>query len=332
MCPETLEIIGRKNISIDRFRELLVRYEKTGIAAYSELILGLPGETYESFCNGIEKLFEAGQHSSLFVYNCELLVNSKIGNKEFRDKYKIETARTPFNQDHFEPFAGGICEYSNIIVSTSSMSRNDWVKTSLFSVFVQALHCLGLLQCAAIYLFFEQNVKYVDFYKSLLDAFSHDGGLCGTVYSKILEKLTRYAQSNDTWSFFDERFGKISWPIEEGIFLELVSSHEELYSFAKEFMKKYISDSDLIDELIGYQQFILKKPDDNCEGVSFNYDFHGYFEKIYIHEYEKLLPRNCTLSKKSKGFSDMKEYAKNVVWFGRRSDKTLSTDIEKVTL
>ena len=34
----------------------------------TELIMGLPGETYDSFCEGICKLIEAGQHNAMTVY------------------------------------------------------------------------------------------------------------------------------------------------------------------------------------------------------------------------------------------------------------------------
>ena len=49
---------------------------------YSELILALPGETYESFIKGIGKLFEIGQHFVFEVYNCMLLPNAVMGQKE----------------------------------------------------------------------------------------------------------------------------------------------------------------------------------------------------------------------------------------------------------
>ena len=65
-------------------------YTNRGIMAYSELILGLPGETYESFSEGIETLFECGQHKSVIVYPCELLPNSQLGSKDAVEKYKIE--------------------------------------------------------------------------------------------------------------------------------------------------------------------------------------------------------------------------------------------------
>lgn len=328
MCPETLEIIGRKNISMSRFRELLMRYEKMGLSAYSELILGLPGETYDSFCDGVEELFEAGQHSSLFVYNCELLVNSKIGDEAFREKYEIETAEIPFNQDHFEPMTSGVQEYSHIIVSTSTMNRESWIKTASTSVLLQSLHCLGLLQCIAIYLYNEKGIRYIDFYREIFDVLQNDSGVCGEIYRSTIEKIREYSNGERSWSFFDDRFGKISWPIEEGTFLELVTNTKSLYDCIRPCIEKYI-DSDIADELIKYQEFIVKKPNDNRDVYSFKYDFYDYFESFYVGDSKPLKKADCEYSKPVDGYKDLKTYAKEIVWFGRRNDRMISSEVEK---
>lgn len=327
LCPETLEIIGRKNISVTHFKELLMKYKKAGLAAYSELILGLPGETYESFKNGVEMLLEAGQHSSVFIYNCELLVNSRIGREDFRKKYEIEAVKIPFNQDHFALTVDAAQEYSNIIVSTSTMKREDWVKTAAFSVFVQAFHCLGLLQCAAIYLYYEKKIPYSEFYCNLCAELEKDSGICGDIYRKAIKKISDYSQGLDRWSYCSEEFGNISWPVEEGLFLQYESNYDEFYEFAEKYISKLVDDKELLGELIKYQRFILKKHSDNGEFNSFRYDFFNYFEKIDIGEYEPLEKTDCAYAKKDAGYDSVDSYAKQVIWFGRRNSSTLSTDI-----
>jgi radical SAM superfamily enzyme YgiQ (UPF0313 family) len=70
MDEHTLSIIKRKNIRITNFKELMKRYAEANIPTYTELIIGLPGETYASFANGIDTLLEAGAHDGLQVYTC----------------------------------------------------------------------------------------------------------------------------------------------------------------------------------------------------------------------------------------------------------------------
>ena len=110
-------------MSLDFFKNLLTRYNQNGMKAYSELILGLPGETYESFCDGIEQLLEGGQHMSINFFNCELLMNSIMNDPEYMKKYEIEYAVTEQHQYHVVPDRKDITEFSRIVVSTSTMNE-----------------------------------------------------------------------------------------------------------------------------------------------------------------------------------------------------------------
>ena len=53
--------IKRDNISLDAYQEVQRRFAAEGVATYSDLILGLPGETYESFARLIgQRQFSGG--------------------------------------------------------------------------------------------------------------------------------------------------------------------------------------------------------------------------------------------------------------------------------
>ena len=158
MSSEVLNRINRKNMPLENFLELMSLYNSNNIAAYSEIILGLPGETYESFREGIEQLLECGQHMAINFFNCELLANSVMSDPEYIKKYEIEYAVTEQHQYHVVPHSKGIPEYSKIVVSTSTMSKEDWIKCNILHVFVRTFHNLGLLQCLAIYLYYENKI------------------------------------------------------------------------------------------------------------------------------------------------------------------------------
>ena len=92
----TARNIGRKNLTMEHFASLMKKYNEAGIPTYSELILGLPAETKESFCKGICKLLENGQHNSVSVYHCEVLPNSELAQPEYIEKHKIEIYTNDF--------------------------------------------------------------------------------------------------------------------------------------------------------------------------------------------------------------------------------------------
>ncbi|MGN1169372.1 MAG: B12-binding domain-containing radical SAM protein [Acutalibacteraceae bacterium] len=88
LSPQVLRNVGRHNMSIDSFISQLKRYREAGMHTYTDLILGLPGETFESFCRGLFAVIEAGQCFSININRCELLPNSLMNSQEIISKYK----------------------------------------------------------------------------------------------------------------------------------------------------------------------------------------------------------------------------------------------------
>src|SRR6185369_9574486 len=75
----TLEAIKRDNISLGTYMELQRRFTRDKVETYSDLILGLPGETYESFVKGVDTLIENGQHNRIQFNNLSILPNAEMG-------------------------------------------------------------------------------------------------------------------------------------------------------------------------------------------------------------------------------------------------------------
>ncbi|MBO5432747.1 MAG: radical SAM protein, partial [Clostridia bacterium] len=120
MNEQVLKNVGRKNISTEKFRELMLKYNEINISTFSELILGLPGETYETFCEGVNILIENGQHYAINIYPCELLPNAEMGQKAYQEKFGIKSTRVPFKLIHSNESQkkDDIVEYSEYITST----------------------------------------------------------------------------------------------------------------------------------------------------------------------------------------------------------------------
>jgi len=60
-----LQYVKRDNISLDAYQDLQHRFTKDKIETYTDMILGMPGETYDSFFNGISSVIENGQHNRI---------------------------------------------------------------------------------------------------------------------------------------------------------------------------------------------------------------------------------------------------------------------------
>lgn len=318
---KVLNAIGRKNIDLPYFRKLLLMYAEAGIPTYSELILGLPEETYDSFTKGICKLLENGQHKSINVYPCELLPNSKLGSEEFINKYRIQTTHLPFAQFHCEKDSSDITEYSNLITSTSTLSRSEWVDSYFFATLVQSFHCLDIIRESAIFIRENYGISYEDFYKKLQNfVFSEKHTYLFNVFSDVKEHLNGVSLAVCSLGIHDSRFGTISYEPDENMFLNSVYDSEALFAQLLKFLKS-LTDDETARMLTDYQKAIINLPMKENFSANFPCDLPSYFKALEKGE-KKLLNKEKTKVSFTSPFkaSSWEQYARECVWYGRRNE------------
>ena len=324
--PTVLENIGRRNLDVDYYTELNARYSAAGIPTYTELILGLPGETYESFCKGLCYLLEAGQHNSMTVYTCQVYCNSPLAQPEYRDKYGIRWERQKLHGIHYPANFNGVQEYYDVIVETKDMSKADWVRANMFSVTLQSFHHLGLLRCFALYARYELNISYFDFYNRLLDyIFSDESRYICKLFRKIEHDTEDTAHSD--WCYQNDVFSKVGWYFEEGIFLDLVYNFEQYKKDIYGFVSSLGIEDGILRELFAYQCGIIRLPGQEKVTVASEYDFYGYIENIYENNYTPLEKKKTVLTVyPSKHIDAWDVYAREIIWYGKRRSATLLTN------
>lgn len=326
LSETVLKNINRKNLTLEHFSELLKKYNKAGIPTYSELILGLPGETKKSFCEGICKILESGQHNSLSIYYLEMLPNSQMSEKSYIAKHKLETIEIGFNHMHSTKKNTDNEEFSHIVQSTATLSKEDWIYCNLFSICVQTFHFLGFLRFVALFLVNEKNVSYFDFYSSLLDFIMNaKGTLLNKVFCSFKEKLSSSLAGD--WNFTDSDFGEAAWAFEEGAYLTFLKNSRLVREEMSDFIKSFFSDAAIYEEVIGFQDAILRSCNKEDKEYSFSYDFLEYFTRLQNGQSARLDKHSVRyIFKAEKNYTDWKEFAKEIVWFGRRRGDTLYSD------
>ncbi len=320
MNEVALRNIGRENISPELFSELMGYYNEAGIATYTELILGLPGETCESFVDSLNKLLELGQHNSIYVHNCEWLPCSGMGKKEYMERFAIKTTSIPLNQPHHA--AGDseeIPEMSSIVTSTYSMTEADWKKMNIFAATVQACHHMGLLQLFAIYLYSEGLSTYKKFYTSFVDWFyARSESVAGRALHNIDKNLDDVLAGRATLSCSDARFGNIMWTFEEYFFLSATYESEKFYADAEEFLRSFGMDEDIFKELMLLQRNITKKPFAGKTQLDVSYDFLEYFRRAIDGKKIPLKKEDNTVVIDAKPFDSWADFSRIVAWYGRK--------------
>ncbi len=329
MSPVAAENVGRTNISMTHYTDLMNMYNAAKIPTYTELILGLPGETYKSFTDGIGMLLKAGQHHSIYVHNCEWLPCSAMGSKGYVDKFKIATTFIPLNQPHMEsPKGDEIPEYSQIVTGTYSMDNNMWIEMNMISYVVQCFHHMSLLQFFAIYLYYEQNVDYIDFYERLLKFMeSNPSTICGRVFASVRQQLQDVVRGTGSLVCFDEKFGDVAWSFEEYAFLEIVYDLIIFYDEMKEFLTSFAIENDILEDMLLFQRNMIKIPNKKETAFKINYNFPSYFAGKFKNENTALAKQKTTVTvRDDMNIDGWVDYARIVVWYGRKESKNIYTD------
>ncbi|MDD6012067.1 MAG: radical SAM protein [Oscillospiraceae bacterium] len=326
MTPEVLDIIGRKDIGVSNLKTQLERYNRAGIYTYTDVILGLPGETLESYCRGLFSIIEAGQHYCIAMYRCEFLPNTIMYSKEYIDKYKIKTIVSRFCQNH-EPIDDNkqLGSRSEIVVETSTMSCDEWKTALKITACAQSFHCMGMLRFIAIYLRKAKKISYFNFYMSLFDWIETKSIVIKNIFEKVFSSVDPFLSGHGSLNFTDSRFGDIYWPFEEGVFLCCCAEADQFYGEIKVFLRRYFEDSLLFDDLFNYQKEMLALPGTGKKSIETLYDWNDYFNHIFDESITEPERKEMVITVKCSGMLSWKEYAREIVWYGRRNGKMLNT-------
>ena len=228
MLFRSLDIIKRANIKFDKYSDLTTSFKLAGIPTYTELIMGLPGETLETFKNGLENIAKT-KIGNVFIYNCSVLPNAPMNVPEYRQKYKIETVHSPIMLAHSSIHNRGIQEYEEIVVSSFSCSLEDLKEMFLYSWAFLNLQSLGILKHIADYYNQKYDLPFMKFYQTMLEFSRVEESIFSEEVSKIIEYIDN-GYAGKGWDHHDPNLGDINWQIEEASWLRLTYDKNHLQS------------------------------------------------------------------------------------------------------
>ena len=88
--PDVQENIKRKNISATEIVDMALKSSEIGANTYSEVILGLPGDTKTKHFNTLKTLVESN-FTTLSMYQLMILPGTELGSVETKEKYQMNT-------------------------------------------------------------------------------------------------------------------------------------------------------------------------------------------------------------------------------------------------
>jgi tRNA A37 methylthiotransferase MiaB len=270
---DVLENIRRKNMEMNKLEEVFELCDQRNIPAYTELILGLPGESLESWKKNFYHLYDLNQHTGITVFQAQLLENAEM-NLLQKKLFKITS------QPVTDYFAGSysvehIEESIDVITGTKDMPTPVMLDAQIFSWFQTTFHINGFATIVARFINKYLGISYNDYYEDLF------------AYAMTNEWLKK--EESEARHYFSNWMttGKINHP---KIGVEIhgwniihrtsMNMHQEqkvneLYDFLETFLQRYNLPADLLASLMKLQRnYYIKYEDRNNYPMDLELDYN----------------------------------------------------------
>lgn len=139
MDEQVLSNINRDNIKLDDYMAVNQHLNEVGRSTKGELIVGLPGETKESFVRGVQNVIDAGV-SSVTVYSLMMLHGTPFKTPAYRTEFGMEGKYrlVPLN---FGEYGGTrIFDIEETCIKTKDMSFDDYLWLRGLSLVVEVIN------------------------------------------------------------------------------------------------------------------------------------------------------------------------------------------------
>jgi radical SAM superfamily enzyme YgiQ (UPF0313 family) len=165
--PDVLHNIRRDNISVDHMLALYPALKEADLQTTSEVILGLPGETFENHIQTLRDLVKA-RMDEIVVHTCMLLDGSEMGLPEERKKWEMKTKFRVLQRD-FAQLSNEkkVIEYEEVVVGSKTMTFEEYIELRVLA-FIIFVTNQGIVFDAIQKLLREQEIDVFELYYGML--------------------------------------------------------------------------------------------------------------------------------------------------------------------
>jgi hypothetical protein len=325
--PSTLEAIRRQNIPVATFRDAQERLTSLGIETFTDLILGLPSETCDSFVDGVCQTIENGQHNRIQFNNLSILPNALMGDPAYQRQYGMEVVETRIVNIHGsladeEP----VREKQLLVVGTASCPRPDWVKARVFGWMTALLHFDKFLQVPMVLL----NTLYGIPYRRMLEQFVATSDL-----PPILDEIRRLfadkavaIQNGDEEFCRSKRWLNLWWPADELMMIQLCAE-DRLTAFYEEATSRLApllaqagpGSRAVLEEAVFLNQGLIKLPFQTTDAsIDLSHNLWDLYQGAIRGKRLSLLNGRFTyrIDRTGQTWLSWEDWCREVVWWGNK--------------
>ena len=166
MNRETLKRVERKNLA----KQVFETFSNDGVETYSDIMLGLPMETYKSYVDGVMQLIDSNI-DEFSLPQTLVLKGTPMEKTEYLEKYDIKTkirvipeCTGLYGENNIQ-----VTEFEDMIMHTSTLTFDDYLKCRQFVLIIMIFHNTRLLKY--IYKFLDyRGIKRSIFFREVLKA------------------------------------------------------------------------------------------------------------------------------------------------------------------
>jgi radical SAM superfamily enzyme YgiQ (UPF0313 family) len=164
-----LENIKRTNMDTNDISEIAEYGRQLQLPIYTEIIMGLPGETADTWKSNIENILNSNLHNGIDAFFLQLLENAPM--MQDKSKYNIKTfpAYDMFYETTDVKDDTKVLEGIQVVESTNTMTNDELFESMLYTWFILGFHVYGISDIIAIYLNKNQKISYSEFYSKLIE-------------------------------------------------------------------------------------------------------------------------------------------------------------------
>lgn len=250
---DVLENIRRRNMEMNKLEEVFELCEQRNIPTYTEMILGLPGETLETWKDNFFKLYRMGNHTGLTVFQAQLLENAEM-NLLQKKLFKIQSQRVTdyfsgsYSNEHIE-------EGISVITATKDLPPEAMLDAEIFSWFMTTFHINGLSTIASRVVYKYLGIDYKEFYNEFFKFLQQDPW--------FVKEQTEVRQYFSNWmtsgSIKHPKIGGIEihgWNLihRTSLNIQVEQKSEHIFALLAEFMKRFDLPADLLSATMAFQK------------------------------------------------------------------------------
>jgi radical SAM superfamily enzyme YgiQ (UPF0313 family) len=196
---QVLKNIKRKNISFTKMIDMVGEAKQFGSTGFSELILGLPGDSKDSHFKSNAQLIDSGV-TRVRTHQFAMLPASESASKESRKKHGLITRFRPvpmtvtpyrfFDENFFAP------EIDEICIGSNTLSIDDYVECRLFNLTIEIFYNSRIFE-DLFKLIKKNDIKISEFIKGI-----HKRVRSSKKLLKLYDDFTR--ETNELWKTKEE--------------------------------------------------------------------------------------------------------------------------------